>query len=186
MSKTYSEFVQIDEAIPLALGIPAASKALGAAMTAAGAYGLSRNLMRSNKAKPTEVVSGDFNDRSPTTGRRMQNVTPGQKTPKSQPKTPTSSSTKRSRTDDRRFDPNPRTRVKRDGSRDKIAPMGPRYRTIPDRPGTDVYQPGSTRKLIDITTGSHPSGIKGVPGKPPFRRVSNVTPQAARPKLPGN
>ena len=171
MSKTYSQFVQIDEAIPLALGIPAASKALGAAMTAAGAYGLSRNLMRSNKAKPTEVVSGDFNDRSPTTGRRMQNVTPKQTTPKSQPKLPTSSPTK----------PKPRTR-----SRDKIAPMGPRYRTIPDRPGTDVYQPGSTRKLIDITTGSHPSGIKGVPGKPPFRRVSNVTPQAAKPKLPGS
>jgi len=171
MSKTYSQFVQIDEAIPLALGIPAASKALGAAMTAAGAYGLSRNLMRSNKAKPTEVVSGDFNDRSPTTGRRMQNVTPKRTTPKSQPKLPTSSPTK----------PKPRTR-----SRDKIAPMGPRYRTIPDRPGTDVYQPGSTRKLIDITTGSHPSGIKGVPGKPPFRRVTNVTPQAARPKLPGN
>ena len=173
MSKTYSQFVQIDEAIPLALGIPAASKALGAAMTAAGAYGLSRNLMRSNKAKPTEVVSGDFNDRSPTTGRRMQNVTPKQTTPKSQPQLPTSSPTK----------PQPRTRSK---SRDKIAPMGPRYRTIPDRPGTDVYQPGSTRKLIDITTGSHPSGIKGVPGKPPFRRVSNVTPQAAKPKLPGS
>ena len=171
MSKTYSEFVQIDEAIPLALGIPAAGKALGAAMTAAGVYGLGRNLMRSNKAKTPEVVSGDFSDRSPTTGRRMQNVTPGQKTPKSQPKLPTSSPTK----------PKPRTR-----SRDKIAPMGPRYRTIPDRPGTDVYQPGSTRKLIDITTGSHPSGVKGVPGKPPFRRVTNVTPQAAKPKLPGS
>ena len=175
MSKTYSQFVQIDEAIPLALGIPAAGKALGAAMTAAGAYGLSRNLMRSNKAKTPEVVSGDFSDRSPTTGRRMQNVTPGQKTSKSQPKTPTSSSTR----------PNPRTRVKRDGSRDEIAPMGPRYRTIPDRPGTDVYQPGSTRKLIDITAGSHPSGVKGVPGKPPFPpRVTNVTPQAGNPKLP--
>ena len=174
MSKTYSQFVQIDEAIPLALGIPAASKALGAAMTAAGAYGLSRNLMRSNKAKPTEVVSGGNldRDRSPTTGRRLQNVTPKQTTPKSQPKLPTSSPTK----------PKPRTR-----SGDKIAPMGPRYRTIPDRPGNPLHQPGQTRKLIDITTGSHPSGVQGVPGKPPFpRNVRNVTPQAARPKLPGS
>ena len=161
----------------MALGIPAASKALGAAMTAAGAYGLSRNLMKSSKAKTPEVVSGGNldRDRSPNTGRRLQNVTPKQETPKSQPKLPTSSPTKPQRSI------KPRTR-----SRDKIAPMGPRYRTIPDRPGTDVYQPGSTRKLIDITTGSHPSGIKGVPGKPPFRRVSNVTPQAAKPKLPGS
>ena len=173
MSKTYSEFVQIDEAIPLALGIPAATKALGGAMVGAGAAGLLRNVFKSKKAKPTEVVSGDNldRDRSPSTGRRLQNVTPKQTTPKSQPQLPTSSPTK----------PKPRTR-----SRDKIAPMGPRYRTIPDRPGTDVYQPGSTRKLIDITTGSHPSGVQGVPGKPPFRRVTNVTPQAGKPKLPGS
>ena len=140
-------------------------------MTAAGAYGLGRNLMRSKKASPTEVVSGDNldRDRSPSTGRRLQNVTPKQTTPKSQPQSSTT--------------PQPRTRSK---SKDKIAPMGPRYRTIPDRPGTDVYQPGSTRKLIDITTGSHPSGVQGVPGKPPFRRVTNVTPQAGKPKLPGS
>ena len=169
MSKTYSEFVQIDEAIPLALGIPAAGKALGAAMTAAGAYGLSRNLMKSNKSVTPEVVSGDFNDKSPTTGRKMPNVTPKRTTPKSPPKLPTSSPAK----------PKPR-------SRDKIAPLGPRYRTIRDVPGTDVYQPGSTRKLIDITTGAHPSGVKGVPGKQPYRRVPNVTPQAATPKLPGS
>ena len=183
------EYMQLDEAVPLAIpfAAPAAGKILGAGLTAIGAYGTAKQLMKSKKAKPTEVVNPSPSDRdmfgregrsrdelsrnrSPRTGRRLQNVTPKQDPPKTQPKLPTSSPTK----------PKPKTR-----SRDKIAPMGPRYRTIPDRPGSPLYQPGSTRKLIDITTGSHPSGVKGKVGKPPFpRNVTNVTPQAGNPKLP--